>query len=157
MVSIKLDNCELTAYKVLLLRTCGLGFENERIKTLVSALRQRMAVNSLDSSADYRNLMLRDKDEFSRLVELLTVNETYFFREQEHLRLVADRLSNELLLRADGSRPVRILSAGCSTGEEPYSIAMLLRERFGQESDRLFSITGVDIDAGNEAVQRIKK
>jgi chemotaxis protein methyltransferase CheR len=80
------------------------------------------------------------------LVELLTVNETYFFREPAHLKLLIERIIPEIVEERKG-RQVRIMSAGCSTGEEPYSIAVLLREQFGDERAGLFAITGVDIDA----------
>ena len=136
---------DLACFKELLLQTCGHRFEQEREHALAGALRRRMSVLNIKRRDTYHARLLRDNDELLRLVELLTVNETYFFREPEHLKMVIDRLPE--LIAGDGRRPVRILSAGCSTGEEPYSIAMLLRERYGDDSERLFAITGIDINA----------
>lgn len=136
----------LAPFKELMLRTCGHCFENEREQTLSAGLGCRMAARGIDDHAAYFTLVSRDSEELLRLTELLTVNETYFFREPDHLNLMVDTLIPELVAARNG-RPVKILSAGCSTGEEPYSIAILLRERFGAESERMFAITGVDIDS----------
>jgi chemotaxis protein methyltransferase CheR len=136
----------ITPFKELLLRTCGHSFEKEREKALTEGLSRRMAALDIDTFESYHALLLRDQDELLHLTELLTVNETYFFREPEHLNLLVDTLVPEFMA-ARIQRPIRILSAGCSTGEEPYSIAIMLRERFGIESERLFTITGVDIDS----------
>lgn len=144
----KMDEAaDLTPFKTLLLRTCGHNFENEREQALSAGLCQRMAALNIDMFETYHSLLLHDQDELLRLTELLTVNETYFFRESEHLGLLVNKLLPELVA-ARKQRPVKILSAGCSTGEEPYSIAIMLRERFGAECERLFAITGVDIDSG---------
>ena len=136
----------LAPFKELLLRTCGHSFENERAQALSAGLCRRMAERGVDEHAAYLALLLRDGEELHRLTELLTVNETYFFREPEHLKLMVDTLL-PAYMAVHKRRPVRILSAGCSYGEEPYSIAILLRERFGSESERLFAITAVDIDS----------
>lgn len=141
----------LVPFKELLLKCCGLFFEKEREQTLIASLGKRMASLSIDRPEAYHGLLLRDREELLRLVELLTVNETYFFREPEYINLMADKLLPEFLARR-GAGQVRILSAGCSTGEEPYSIAMMLRERYGSDSERLFSVTGVDIDSSALAV-----
>ena len=139
------DNLELASFKELMLRTCGLAFGKEREKTLAAGLRKRMDAVGLTSLQLYHGMLVSDQTEFHRLVELLTVNETYFFREPGHLKLLVDRIAPEIIAERNG--PVRILSAGCSTGEEPYSIAIMLLERFGSGCERLFSIAGVDIDA----------
>ncbi|OIQ77961.1 putative biofilm formation methyltransferase WspC [mine drainage metagenome] len=136
---------DLTGFKKLLLHAFGHTFEHEREATLVAALGRRMSALNLARLDLYHDRLLSDCDELQRLIELLTVHETYFFREPEHLDLVIDLMPK--LLSGRGERPIRILSAGCSTGEEPYSVAILLRERFGSHSERMFCITGVDIDA----------
>lgn len=136
----------LYRFKTLILETCGLDFADTREKTLVTALRQRMASSGMDNAELYYASLLRDQAEFQRLVALLTVNETYFFREPAILKLVIEHLIPERLM-AKSARPLRILSAGCATGEEPYSIVILLRERFGAQSADLFSVSGIDIDA----------
>lgn len=138
---------ELAPLKELILRTCGFTFEKGRERSLAEGVAVRMAEKGVDSQSDYHALVVRDSEELNRLVELLTVNETYFFREPDHLNLVADQLLGEIMAAGE-ARPVKILSAGCATGEEAYSVAMMLRERWGAESERLFTVAGVDIDSG---------
>ena len=146
-VSCEMDEAvDLVPFKKLLLNTCGHSFEKEREQALTVALGRRMAALAVDNCETYYALLLRDQDELLRLTELLTVNETYFLREPEHLSMMVETLLPEFVA-ARNQGLVRIVSAGCSTGEEPYSIAIMLRERFGAESERLFAITGVDIDS----------
>ena len=133
---------ELAPFKELLLRTCGFAFANDRERTLQEGLDQRMGLRGAASSEAYLAMLGADPAELDRLVELLTVNETYFLREPEHLTLLVDKLVPER--RAAHQGPLRILCAGCSTGEEPYSVAMLLQDRTGLGG---LAITGVDIDA----------
>lgn len=147
-----MDDTALEHFKELLLRSCGHRFEHEREPALRAAVARRMSALQLAVPGAYHARLDADADELQRLTELLTVNETYFFREPEHLRLVLDALP-ALLVRSAG-RPLRILSAGCSTGEEAYSVAMLLRDRYGPDCERLFAITGIDIDATAVAAAR---
>lgn len=133
-------------FKSLLLDTCGFTFANDREQTLYDGVVRRMAACNIASITDYHDLLVRDPAEMDMLIQLLTVNETYFFREPEQLRLMADRLLPELIKKQKTGR-LKIVSAGCSTGEEAYSIAMLLHDRYGEKSDHLFSIVGVDIDS----------
>lgn len=65
----------------------------------------------------------------SRLFDSITTNETYFFREAQHLTILADELIPRLIRGRKIKQPVRIWSAACSTGEEPYTISMMLMER----------------------------
>lgn len=142
-----IDQINLHAFKGLLLDTCGFAFTNEREQTLYDGLHNRMKCLKITSYIDYHNLLLRKPSEMELLVELLTVNETYFLREPEQLCLMIDRLIPEIRYLKGKEYRIRIVSAGCSTGEEPYSIAMMLHERYGQESQHLFEIIGADIDA----------
>ncbi|HEY0193145.1 MAG TPA: protein-glutamate O-methyltransferase CheR [Kofleriaceae bacterium] len=82
--------------------------------------------------------------ELRELASELTVNETYFFRHAEQLdAFVAHALPDRLAARA-GDRQLRVLSAGCSTGEEPYTLAMLLHDRM--PAGWQVEVRGVDID-----------
>lgn len=146
------DRAQLARLKELVLEACGFHLENEREASLRAALRERMAALGLGTAAAYLKAMQADEAELDRFVERLTVNETYFMREPGHLRLIVQRLVPELL--AARTEPVRILCAGCSSGEEPYSIAILLQECYGDACAGLFSIAGVDIDARAIAAAR---
>jgi len=141
-----MDVNNLDMFKELILQTCGFSFKNDRELTLKTALLARLNTLHTDPAA-YLVLLSHNQKEFDVLIECLTVNETYFFRELDHLELMVERLLPEIVKNAKG-RPVRILCAGCSTGEEPYSVAIMLRKKYGDDCERMFSIAGVDIDAG---------
>jgi chemotaxis protein methyltransferase CheR len=136
---------ELAPFKELLRQTCGFSFTGDRERTLQDGLAQRMALGCAPGPGTYLARLRDDPGELDRLVELLTVNETYFLREPAHLDLLVDKLVPERL--AEHPDPVRILCAGCSTGEEPYSVAMLLQDRADPAALARFTITGVDLDA----------
>ncbi len=138
---------DLVPFQDFFVEKCGLLFENERQKVLTSGLRSRMAARRVAAAA-YLDLLMRDEEEFGRLVELVTVNETYFFREPAHLEILAARLVPELLRKGRNGEKIRIVSAGCSTGEEAYSIAIALWESYGSLAATLFDVVAVDIDVG---------
>jgi chemotaxis protein methyltransferase CheR len=108
----------------------GLSFDGMREEILVSRLRPRVAALRLQSLLDYYHYLRCHPDrerEFERLACQLTNNETYFFREPHHFDIIARHIVNERreLLR---DRPLRVLSAGCSSGEEPYSLGIALHD-----------------------------
>jgi len=138
----------LAPFKALIKQRCGLLFDGVGEKPLVDGLRKRLAACGAENASTYYARLCDDEDEFHELVCLLTINETYFYREPEQLRLLVDCLIPRILARKADASPLRILSAGCSTGEEPYSIAMALREKYGESAARLFQLAGGDIDKG---------
>lgn len=148
-----IDRCLLKPFQELITETCGFVFGDERVKALENALCKRMGQQKIADLHSYLQLVQQDTSELEALIELLTVNETYFMREPNHLHLLAEKLIPELLAR-NPYRRIQLMCAGCSTGEEAYSVAMLLQEKFGKEASRLFSITGVDIDANVLATAR---
>lgn len=127
-------------------KKCGLSFDKIERSDLVSLVRERMMDNKLDSYFDYLELIEKSDCEFYEIIKSLTINETYFYREPSHLDVLANYLIEEVLSKSTSHRKVRILSAGCSTGEEPYSIAIRLVEKYGSIKD-IISIIGVDINS----------
>lgn len=138
----------LAPFKEYISEFCGLRFDDKSgEEKLRIALTDRLGESGCAEQQQYLWRIKTDQDEFQRLVNLLTINETYFFREAEQLRLLVERIVPRLLIMNDGQLPIKILSAGCSSGEEPYSLTMSLRERYGESLPRFCSITGVDIDS----------
>lgn len=136
---------DLSAFKTLIREHCGLFFDGAGEEKLAGAIGERMALAGCESPQAYYLRLCASEAEFQSLVNLLTINETYFFREPEQIRLLTERLAPRMLAKGEGV--VRILSAGCSSGEEPYSLAMALWEKYGESVSRLFSFTGCDIDS----------
>jgi chemotaxis protein methyltransferase CheR len=145
----------LTPFKNFIRDKCGFRFNDIRSYNLEKGIRSRMASTGARSYEDYHRLVLSDENEFNSLVNFITVNETYFYREPVHLRLLSDIVVPELLKIKNAGQKIKILSAGCSTGEEPYSILMALMEKYGGSALSLFSVSGVDIDS--QAISKAKE
>lgn len=93
-------------------------------------------------------------EEWQNLVNLLTNSETYFFRDKEQIRLLRNRILPEIIKRKQNSKTIRICSAGCSSGEEPYSLAILLKELIPDIERWNLMILGIDING--EALEKAK-
>lgn len=137
---------DLTPFKDLIKERCGLTFEEIRSANLSVGLRKRMSARGIGSAGEYHCLLISQQEEFNSLVNLLTINETYFFREPAHLELLTAKVLPRMLGRERGAEKIRILSAGCSTGEEPYSLVMALMEKYGLGIRDFISVIGADID-----------
>jgi chemotaxis protein methyltransferase CheR len=110
---------------------CGIRFEEPARYMVTRRLWPRVRALGLSSFTDYyRHLKYSPKAraELDELVERVTTNETYFFREDYQLRAFTDELIPILVPRNAEQQHLRIWSAGCSSGEEGYTIAMLCRE-----------------------------
>ena len=110
---------------------CGIYFDQDSKYILEKRLSHRLADLNIPTFYDYYHLLKynRNKEqELMDIMDVLTTNETYFFREVFQLKAFTDEIIPELIKSktALGNRSLRIWSAGCSTGEEPYTIAMLL-------------------------------
>ncbi|WP_042422116.1 CheR family methyltransferase [Comamonas granuli] len=141
-----MSRLDLAPFQALVKQRCGLQFDGDGQAKLAQALQERCAALGLAQEA-YLSCLERSAGEFQELVNLLTINETYFFREPEQIRLLVHRLVPRLLARNGGQGRLRILSAGCSTGEEPYSLAIALLEHYGEAAAQWFTLVGADIDS----------
>ncbi|MHB8835340.1 MAG: CheR family methyltransferase [Candidatus Methylomirabilia bacterium] len=110
---------------------CGLWFDDDSAYFLERRLQHRLHERRLGSFLDYYYLLLygpEREEELAKVVDVLTTNETYFFREMNQLRTLTEEIVPEIIQRHESRRRLRIWSAGCSTGEEPYTLAILLLE-----------------------------
>lgn len=112
---------------------CGLYFDNDNRYLLEKRLAIRLQALHLTTFKDYFYYLRYDRgheQEMSNIMDLLTTNETYFFRETFQLKAFTDEIVPEIVAAKSkrGDRTIRIWSAGCSSGEEPYTLAMLLLE-----------------------------
>jgi chemotaxis protein methyltransferase CheR len=108
---------------------CGLWFRDESAYLLERRLWPRLQLHGLTDFGQYHRLLRfapGRRAELETAVELLTTNETYFCREPHQLRAFEEEVLPVLAAENAGSRRLRIWSAGCSTGEEPYTLAILL-------------------------------
>ncbi len=112
-------------------RAYGGNLSSQRLGLIRARLKERLIARGLVSFQDFheRHLLARtDGPGIQLLIDLTTVNHTTFFREPAPLVRLAEGLSSAIRVRNPGSGPIRVWSAGCSTGQEPYSLAMLLTE-----------------------------
>jgi chemotaxis protein methyltransferase CheR len=128
---------------------CGIYFDDESKYLLERRLGRRVAARGCRGFDDYYRFLKYDRkrdEELSAVLDVLTTNETYFFREEFQLKAFAEEILPEIHAAGGGTRPrtLRIWSAGCSTGEEPYTIAMLIIET-GRFADWQVDIFGSDI------------
>jgi chemotaxis protein methyltransferase CheR len=125
---------EFRLFRDFIYQHCGLNFTEDSKYLLEKRLGKRLQLHQLASFKDYYYLLryspLRDQ-ELTEVIDLLTTNETYFFREDFQLKTFREEILPELRERKEraGSRQLRIWSAGCSSGEEPYTIAMILLDQ----------------------------
>lgn len=130
-------------------RERGFQCSSYKDKCLRRRILVRMRARSLMGYRDYAQLLDTDEREYARLMGSLTVNVTKFFRNWETYSAIDQKVIPDLLERSE--REIRVWSAGCSSGEEPYSLAILMHRYAAarRETDRLevVSIVGTDIDA----------
>jgi chemotaxis protein methyltransferase CheR len=110
---------------------CGLWFGDDSRFLLENRLARRMRGLEIESFAAYHYLLRREttgEDELAAVIDELTTNETYFFRERGQLRALVEEIVPGLLAARRSAGPVNVWSAGCSSGEEPYTIVMMALE-----------------------------
>lgn len=131
-------------------RKVGIRFEENKIYFLNRRVGSRMQSLNMSTVKDYISyIRFLDKgEELQHLVNLITVNETYFFREYEQLRAFAEICIPEIIKhkRMNADYKIRIWSAGCSSGEEPYTLAIILREMIDNIDQWNIEIHATDID-----------
>jgi len=127
-----LTEAELKLLQALVYEECGMHFDERRTPFLQDRLLRRMKESGIDSFYSYYRLLTtrQGKQELAQLLENLAVNETSFFRNKAQLEMFQRDLLEELFTRKRERRDysIRIWSAGCSTGQEPYTLAILVAD-----------------------------
>jgi len=144
-----LDDVVFLRLRDLVYEYSGMYFDERKKYFFARRVEQRVeATGSVDVRDYYQLLRYGDgTEELQTLAESLTTNETYFFREYPQLQTFADDILPEILdgKRRRGDRYLRVWSAGCSTGEEPYTLAIILREMIEDIERWEISLTATDI------------
>lgn len=135
----------------------GLDLTQYRTAYLERRITSRMRAVQVTTYGRYTRYLVEHPEEYTQLMDTLTINVTDFFRDrdvyQKFERRVIPRLLEDKMARRQ--RMIRVWSAGCSTGEEPYSILMALLTALGKRSDDfLISVLGTDIDENALAVAK---
>lgn len=125
---IPLTDSELAGFSRLMFEAAGITLASSKQALVEGRLSKRLHALGLTSFTAYLQHLRHDAAERQQAIDLLTTNETYFFREPRHFAY----LSETIAPAAPAGRPLRVWSAACSSGEEPYSIALVLAERMAQ-------------------------
>ncbi len=139
-------------YKFLLdkiMRNTNIDFSEYRPQQLKRRLQHRLHSAGCNNYWEYITLLNKDPKEYDRLIETLTIKESYFFRDTEVFELLENGIIPEIVSQkqAEGAKKIRAWSCGTATGQEAYSIAMLFREVLGNRTkDFDIKILGTDID-----------
>ncbi len=141
----------------LLHQKCGMYFDDSKFLVMKTAVNDRLKASEISEIGNYYQLLLAanvetimestingtgalhspNDREMRRLIEILTVNETQFFRNKEHFRALREDVIPRLIKRHQQDRQLRIWSAGCSTGQEPYSLAIEICEALEKAGEKL--------------------
>jgi chemotaxis protein methyltransferase CheR len=147
----KLTDAEFRLFTEFLRSRCGLHFDEDTRYLVEKRLIRRIIEADIGSVSSYlyelRNGSNAD-EEFSKIVDILTTNETYFFRERSQLSALVEEIIPKMLSQQSTSRrPISVWSAGCSSGEEPFSVVMMGMEA-GLVPGRDFRVYASDISRG---------
>ncbi|MFQ3619711.1 MAG: protein-glutamate O-methyltransferase CheR [Spirochaetales bacterium] len=125
-----LNDTEFEKFRTLIYEASGIHFSSTNRTILESRIRERLKIVNQPSASAYFDQLKRDSEELKLLLDAVTTNLTRFFRNTAHFDTLEHYVVPDLLkykaTRAD--REFRVWSAGCSTGEEPYTIAMVLKD-----------------------------
>jgi len=135
----------------LIYRKTGMRFESKKLYYLSKRAEKRVEALGLASVSQHVRMLYHADpkgEEFQKLINIVTINETYFFRDFPQLQAFAEQCLSELCGRkaSRGDGRLRIWSAGCSTGEEPYTLGIILQEMVENVRNWDIRITASDID-----------
>jgi chemotaxis protein methyltransferase CheR len=147
MTRVDLTDQEFTAVARLLHDAAGLSFDESRRESLGFCVSERMNATRTDSVAAYLAMLTGPQGGAERqaLLDEVTIPETHFFRNPPQVRALRKYVLPELLRQAGPNRRLRIWSAGCATGEEAYTIAILIRELLPQSSGWDIKVVATDV------------
>jgi chemotaxis protein methyltransferase CheR len=140
--SLRLSSKQFDKISRLVYQISGIDLHEGKEELVKARLLKRLRYLKISDFDQYLKYMANDKsgNEFGAMVDMLTTNKTNFFRESEHLTFLREEVIPGLV-----KRPIRIWSAGCSSGEEPYSIAIVLNEVIPDIGNRDIKILATDI------------
>ena len=126
----------------------GIDFSRYKRPTILRRLQRRLVATGLHQLSDYLHYLARHPEEYARLVAGFLINVTEFFRDPALFAVLRDQVLPDLIdyARTHGNE-LRLWSAGCATGEEAYTLAILVAEALGEEHDQiLVQIFATDLD-----------
>ncbi|WP_245877744.1 CheR family methyltransferase [Spirosoma fluviale] len=137
-------------------RAIGVDFSNYKMTTIRRRIIRRMLLYKLETLKEYLRYLWEHPAEPGLLYNDLLINVTSFFRDEETMEFVKNSVFHELVQQKSGQVPLRIWVPGCSTGQEAYSLAMLLLEKLDEEASRV-TIQIFATDLSENAISRARQ
>lgn len=158
-----MTQAEFGRFSEFIIGQCGIKMPPSKKIMLEARLQKRLRTLGISNFREYYDHVLGEggRDELVHMLDAVTTNKTDFFREPVHFQYLAQTILPEFIeereLSAGSGKPFAVWSAGCSTGEEPYTLAMILSDFAGHHPSFRFSILATDIstkvlDRAREAV-----
>lgn len=144
-----INNTQITKLAGYITDKYGIVTTKDQVESLRRYAVERMGYLNYHYFEDYFAWLLHKAGdlEWEQFVSLITINETYFYREPNHFRILDTVVFDELLKSAGNTRKIRIWSCGCSSGEEPYSVAICIKDKYGLDTlKNKFEIIASDLD-----------
>ncbi|AHH08004.1 protein-glutamate O-methyltransferase [Borrelia anserina] len=160
--NIKINQEELIRLTKIIYNNFGINLTEKKKLLIESRLSSIIKAKNLNSFTEYINYLENQKNKISliELVDKISTNHTYFFREPNHFKFLEEKLLPKMFkqMSQSGEKEIRIWSAGCSSGEEPYTIAMIVNEHIKSNQINCKAkilATDISITVLNEAKQGI--
>jgi chemotaxis protein methyltransferase CheR len=156
--AIKVDDAAYELFRTLILERSGLHFPEKRRQDLERGLAQAFAQSDSTDLQAYHHLLSRSPTSgpvWERLIAQLTIGETHFFRNRPQFHSLQRHILPTIITRNRSTRQIRVWSAGCASGEEPYSIAMLLKDQIPHPHS--WNITILASDINREALEKARE
>lgn len=150
----KMDDATFIKFRDFIYQICGISFTENKKYLLEGRIAKRLEAHNLSSFDEYYRILTsvhQNNDELTSLFEAVTINETYFFRNPPQFEALEQVILPEIIAarQANPTKKLRIWSAASSSGEEPYTIAMLIVDKIKPLFPAFqFEVIGSDISAG---------
>ncbi len=141
-----LGRAEVERFRELVSRRLGLHFDDGKLDFLGDVLRKRLGATQCPEPASYLDRLGAARAELRAVAQQLTVSETYFFRNADHQRAFVETAVRDRMRARAAQRHLRILSAGCASGEEAYTLAILLRDCVPELEGWNVELRGIDVN-----------
>jgi chemotaxis protein methyltransferase CheR len=143
-----ISNADFARLKNLIYAQSGINLNTDKKTMLELRIKRRLRSLHLSSSAQYCEYLFGpqgQKEEIVHLLDVVSTNKTDFFREPDHFEFLAQKALPDLMARNDSGRPLLVWSAGCSSGEEPYTLAIVMSEYALSHPGFRFHILATDL------------
>ncbi|MBC8285264.1 MAG: hypothetical protein H8E32_15730 [Nitrospinae bacterium] len=154
-----MDEKVFQTIKDLISTKTGIQVKDESENELAQKISVRMKYLKLSHPFEYQQILkangVTSEIEWKELITFITIGESYFFRDKGQIDLLKTSILPEIIEKRKADRKLRIWSAGCSTGEEPYSLAILLNELLPKNENWNLYLLGTDIN--EEALMKARK